>query len=423
MLSGRSAPTSFVCRRRGGRPSRSSAASDMSTSSFSVQSDHPLALRAPVRRLPSLYPKKYRKSTTWNRHHCRSGAQGRSQVPTVRNYVGGRFTDGDTRLDVVNPSDGSPLFARAAFQRPPTSMPPSDRGECLRRLVQHSHQRARVQVFYRYRSLLSSTTSPGVARSSSGPGQRRPRRNGVAKRGPTDVLTRKSFTTKARRTRRAWVYSRALPRENNHDRRDDASAHDTAVSVHAASVPGPLPGGGAGASPSVRQPRPVHPVPRPADDRRGQDAVPLRRDRPAATSTPSPASSPSPSATATRKWSPRCAEQTAVCSTPPRSTCTPTWRCWRRNWPRTMPEGLDCHLLREQAAEANDLAVLMARAHTGNFDLISLRNGYHGGSPSSMGLTSHMHVEVQQHPGSAVHHALCPDPLPLALTGANAGRG
>ncbi|EDV29075.1 uncharacterized protein TRIADDRAFT_63204 [Trichoplax adhaerens] len=40
-------------------------------------------------------------------------------------------------------------------------------------------------------------------------------------------------------------------------------------------------------------------------------------------------------------------------------------------------------------SEANDLAMLLARVHTGNFDLISLRNAYHGVSPYTMGITAH----------------------------------
>ncbi len=38
-------------------------------------------------------------------------------------------------------------------------------------------------------------------------------------------------------------------------------------------------------------------------------------------------------------------------------------------------------------SESNDLATLMARLHTGQFDVISLRNGYHGGSQTTMGFT------------------------------------
>ncbi len=39
-------------------------------------------------------------------------------------------------------------------------------------------------------------------------------------------------------------------------------------------------------------------------------------------------------------------------------------------------------------SEANDLAAMMARLHTGHFDIISLRNGYHGGTQAAMGMTA-----------------------------------
>jgi len=51
--------------------------------------------------------------------------------------------------------------------------------------------------------------------------------------------------------------------------------------------------------------------------------------------------------------------------------------------------GLSCTYFTNSGSEANDMAVLMARLHTGNFEVISLRNGYHGGSPSAMALTAH----------------------------------
>lgn len=35
------------------------------------------------------------------------------------------------------------------------------------------------------------------------------------------------------------------------------------------------------------------------------------------------------------------------------------------------------------------MALLMARLYTGNYDVISLRNAYHGMSPTTMGLTAH----------------------------------
>ena len=60
-------------------------------------------------------------------------------------------------------------------------------------------------------------------------------------------------------------------------------------------------------------------------------------------------------------------------------------------------------------SEANDLAILMARAFTGNFDLIALRNGYHGGSQSTMALTSHHTWKFNTPHNFGVHHAVAPD--------------
>ena len=70
-----------------------------------------------------------------------------------------------------------------------------------------------------------------------------------------------------------------------------------------------------------------------------------------------------------------------------------------------------------QRQRANDLAITMARLFTGNLDVIALRNAYHGGSSSSLALTSHhtWKYTVQAQPG--VHHALCPDPALSPLTG------
>ncbi|KAI5612753.1 alanine--glyoxylate aminotransferase 2, mitochondrial, partial [Silurus asotus] len=53
-----------------------------------------------------------------------------------------------------------------------------------------------------------------------------------------------------------------------------------------------------------------------------------------------------------------------------------------------LPEPLKVVYLTNSGSEANDLALLMARLHTGNFDAITLRGSYHGGSPLTMGLTS-----------------------------------
>jgi alanine-glyoxylate transaminase/(R)-3-amino-2-methylpropionate-pyruvate transaminase len=75
-------------------------------------------------------------------------------------------------------------------------------------------------------------------------------------------------------------------------------------------------------------------------------------------------------------------------------------------------------------SEANDLAALMARAYTGHYDVIALRNGYHGGVASTMALTAHhtWKFTVPHHFG--VHHALAPDTYrgPWGSDDAAAGR-
>ena len=61
-------------------------------------------------------------------------------------------------------------------------------------------------------------------------------------------------------------------------------------------------------------------------------------------------------------------------------------------------------------SEANDLALLMARAYTGNYDVIALRNSYHGGNAAGMGLTSHHTWKFNVPHSFGVHHAIAPDP-------------
>lgn len=60
-------------------------------------------------------------------------------------------------------------------------------------------------------------------------------------------------------------------------------------------------------------------------------------------------------------------------------------------------------------SEANDLAILLARAYTDNFEIISLRNCYHGMSSQTMSLTSNSgyRYPLPQSPG--FHHAMNPD--------------
>ncbi|MGH7498578.1 MAG: aspartate aminotransferase family protein [Gemmatimonadales bacterium] len=75
-----------------------------------------------------------------------------------------------------------------------------------------------------------------------------------------------------------------------------------------------------------------------------------------------------------------------------------------------MPAGLDVTYFVNSGSEANDLAVMMARCFTGNNDVIGVRNGYHGGSPTAMGLTSHATWKFPQQASQGVHHAINPDP-------------
>ncbi len=82
-----------------------------------------------------------------------------------------------------------------------------------------------------------------------------------------------------------------------------------------------------------------------------------------------------------------------------------------------MPKGLDVTYFTSSGSEANDLAVLMARLHTGNTDVIALRNGYHGGSPGTMGLTSLHTWKYPQGGDGHVHHAPSPDPYRSAFSG------
>ena len=82
-----------------------------------------------------------------------------------------------------------------------------------------------------------------------------------------------------------------------------------------------------------------------------------------------------------------------------------------------MPAGLDVTYFVNSGSEANDLAITMARLYTGHTDVIALRNGYHGGSPSAMGLTSHHTWKFPTLQGAYVHHALCPEPYRSPLSG------
>ena len=75
-------------------------------------------------------------------------------------------------------------------------------------------------------------------------------------------------------------------------------------------------------------------------------------------------------------------------------------------------------------SEANDLAMLMARLYTGNYDVVALRNAYHGGSTGTMGLTAHSTWKYNYPHSFGIHHAIAPDPYrgPWTAEDPEAGR-
>ena len=83
---------------------------------------------------------------------------------------------------------------------------------------------------------------------------------------------------------------------------------------------------------------------------------------------------------------------------------------YARDLAAKMPGDLKVCYFVNSGSEANDLALLMARAHTGNYDVIALRNAYHGGSTSTMGLTAHRTWKFNVPHSFGVHHAMTPDP-------------
>jgi alanine-glyoxylate transaminase/(R)-3-amino-2-methylpropionate-pyruvate transaminase len=89
-----------------------------------------------------------------------------------------------------------------------------------------------------------------------------------------------------------------------------------------------------------------------------------------------------------------------------------------------MPGELKVCYFVNSGSEANDLALLMARASTGNYDVIALRNAYHGGNASGMSVTAHSTWKYNVPHSFGVHHALAPYPYrgPYGYDDADAGK-
>jgi alanine-glyoxylate transaminase/(R)-3-amino-2-methylpropionate-pyruvate transaminase len=75
-----------------------------------------------------------------------------------------------------------------------------------------------------------------------------------------------------------------------------------------------------------------------------------------------------------------------------------------------MPGDLKICYFVNSGSEANDLALLMARAYSGNYDMIALRNSYHGGNAGTMGVTAHSTWKFNVPHSFGVQHAAVPDP-------------
>lgn len=75
-----------------------------------------------------------------------------------------------------------------------------------------------------------------------------------------------------------------------------------------------------------------------------------------------------------------------------------------------MPGDLKVCYFVNSGSEANDLALMMARLYTGNYDMIALRNAYHGGNASGMGVTAHSTWKFNVPHSFGVHHAIAPYP-------------
>ena len=72
-----------------------------------------------------------------------------------------------------------------------------------------------------------------------------------------------------------------------------------------------------------------------------------------------------------------------------------------------MPAGsnLSSWYFTNSGSEANELAILAGREYTKNVDVISLRNGYHGGTSATMNLTAHGNWKFKSNPGVTVKNA------------------
>jgi len=82
----------------------------------------------------------------------------------------------------------------------------------------------------------------------------------------------------------------------------------------------------------------------------------------------------------------------------------PTMPLFAKKLAEKMPEGLSRSYFTNSGSEANEIAILSAREYTGNTEVIALRNCYHGGTASTMGLTAHSNWKFKSNSTANIHH-------------------
>lgn len=82
----------------------------------------------------------------------------------------------------------------------------------------------------------------------------------------------------------------------------------------------------------------------------------------------------------------------------------PTIALFAEKLASVMPDGLSRSYFTNSGSEANEIAILSSREYTGNAEVIALRNGYHGGTSATMGITAHGNWKFKSNPQSNVHH-------------------
>ncbi|XP_045427549.1 alanine--glyoxylate aminotransferase 2, mitochondrial isoform X3 [Pipistrellus kuhlii] len=74
-----------------------------------------------------------------------------------------------------------------------------------------------------------------------------------------------------------------------------------------------------------------------------------------------------------------------------------------------LPDPLKVIFFMNSGSEANDLAMLMARAHSKSTDIISFRGAYHGCSPYTIGLSNVGQFKMKLPSGEGCQSTMCPD--------------